>query len=111
MKKTPGSSKRDNQLQCVQPLMRRQNIFNYREKKLLSSGDNFGRDLPSVQNLQKKQQHFETELESHSDKVASLKSRGKELQILVSSAASQIEERCARLEELWQDLNKASQMR
>ena len=32
-------------------------------------GDNFGHDLPGVQNLQKKHQHFENELESHDNRI------------------------------------------
>ena len=78
---------------------------------MLSSGENYGRDLPSVQNLQKKQQHFEAELESHNDKVASLKARGEDLMGVVTGAADNIRERSARLAELWQDLNKTSDSR
>ena len=40
-----------------------------REKQLLASGDNFGRDLTGVQNLQKKHQRFKDELDSHQGKV------------------------------------------
>lgn len=79
--------------------------------KLLISGDNYGRDLPSVQNLQKKQQHFEAELESHSNKVTLLKLKGEELEKMVIIAATEIQERCERLQELWKDLNIASDMR
>lgn len=32
-------------------------------------GDNFGHDLPGVQNLQKKHQHFENELDSHNNRI------------------------------------------
>lgn len=32
-------------------------------------GDNFGHDLPGVQNLQKKHQHFENELDSHNSRI------------------------------------------
>jgi len=85
--------------------------FSRREKKLLSSGENYGRDLPGVQNLQKKQQHFEAELESHSDKVGSLKARGEDLMGVVKGAANEIQERCTRLEGLWRDLSQASDMR
>ncbi len=78
---------------------------------MLISGDNFGRDLPSVQNLQKKQLHFETELESHTERVDSLKSRGEDLKDVVLSAVDKIQERCARLQRLWEELNKASDIR
>ena len=36
-----------------------------REKRLLIGGDNFGRDLVGVQNLQKKHQRVEMELAGH----------------------------------------------
>lgn len=38
---------------------------NHREKRLLVGGDNFGRDLVGVQNLQKKHSRVEAELASH----------------------------------------------
>jgi hypothetical protein len=75
------------------------------------SGDNYGRDLPSVQNLQKQQQHFESELEGHDLKVQQLLSKGTELEISVSMAAGEIKLRCDRLQKLWLDLNEASEKR
>ena len=82
-----------------------------REKKLLISGDNYGRDLPSVQNLQKKQQHFESELEGHEAKVQQLLSLGHGLEVTVAMAAGEIKERCNRLHELWSGLSNASDKR
>lgn len=83
----------------------------HREKHLLISGDNFGRDLPSVKNLQKKQQHFESELEGHDLKVQQLLSSGTELEVLVDRAAGEIRERCGRLQTLWERLTEASDKR
>ena len=40
-----------------------------REKRLLIGGDNFGRDLVGVQNLQKKHSRVESELTSHHDEL------------------------------------------
>ena len=82
-----------------------------REKNLLISGDNYGRDLPSVKNLQKKQQHFESELEGHDVQVQQLLSSGAELEVLVKRAAGEIEERCGRLKSLWENLNEESDKR
>lgn len=36
-----------------------------REKKLLVSSDDYGRDLPGVQNLRRKHRRLDTELASH----------------------------------------------
>lgn len=83
----------------------------HREKNLLISGDNYGRDLPSVKNLQKKQQHFESELEGHDVKVQQLLSSGIELEVVVEGAAAEIRERCGRLRTLWEALNKDSDKR
>lgn len=85
--------------------------FTLREKNLLIGGDNYGRDLPSVKNLQKKQQHFESELEGHDVKVQELLSSGAELEVLVERAASEIKERCGRLKTLWENLNEESDRR
>jgi len=41
----------------------------YREKKLLASTEDFGKDLTGVQNLLKKHQRFEAELDGHDSKV------------------------------------------
>ena len=83
----------------------------HREKHLLLSGDNYGRDLPSVQNLQKKQVHFESELEGHEVKVQQLLSSGTDLETTVVMAASEIKLRCGRLQKLWLDLSDASEKR
>lgn len=43
--------------------------FYCREKKLLASTEDFGKDLTGVQNLLKKHQRFEAELDGHDSKV------------------------------------------
>ncbi len=83
----------------------------FREKNLLISGDNYGRDLPSVQNLQKKQQHFESELEGHEAKVQQLLSLGHGLEVTVATAVGEIKERCDRMQKLWKELSNASDKR
>lgn len=40
-----------------------------REKKLLASTEDYGKDLSGVQNLLKKHQRFEAELDGHDNKV------------------------------------------
>ena len=108
MKKKHGSSK-------IFVTLLFQSSANYsilcREKNLLISGDNYGRDLPSVQNLQKKQQHFESELEGHEAKVQQLQSTGHGLEVVVVTAAAEIKERCGRLQKLWMELSNASDKR
>ena len=86
-------------------------MTSHREKNLLISGDNYGRDLPSVQNLQKKQQHFETEVDGRESKVQQLLSGRAEMELVVVSAEREIKERCGRLEKLWTDLREASEKR
>ena len=41
----------------------------YREKKLLVSSDDYGRDLTGVQNLRKKHKRLEAELSSHEPSI------------------------------------------
>ena len=62
-----------------------------------------------MQLLQKKQQHFEiTELKSHGNKVTTLLSKEVELEEMMIMAATEIQERCERLRNLWKELNNAS---
>lgn len=83
----------------------------HREKNLLISSDNYGRDLPSVQNLQKKQQHFETEVDGREYKVQQLLSGRAEMELTVVSAEREIKERCGQLQKLWTDLREVSEKR
>lgn len=83
-------------------------ILSVREKKLLLSGDNFGRDLLGVQTLQKKHQQFEAELASHDTRKESLLSLGQKLSKDSPNAREAIDERCSQLEGVWDDLVQAS---
>ncbi len=84
----------------------------FREKNLLLGGDNFGRDLLSVQKLQKSHQQFQAQLTTHKSRKESLLSLGKKLtrdSPHVSSEA--IRERCAQFEGVWESLVEASNNR
>ena len=82
-----------------------------REKNLLLGGDNFGRDLLSVQKLQKNHQQFEAELATHSHRKETLQSRGENLARETPSSKSAVEERCAQFEEVWNSLAQSSDKR
>ncbi len=83
----------------------------HREKQLLLGGDNFGRDLTSVQNLQKKHQRFEDELSDREARIGAVLSRGEELTKASHYAQAAIEDQCSKLQDMWQDLNTASDLR
>lgn len=86
-------------------------MFQNREKTLLISGDDFGQDLSSVQNLQENHGHFEKELENHGSLVKDLLSRVDELLRGAHYASDDIKERSQQLQEMWSDLNEASKAR
>ena len=50
-----------------------------KEKKLLVSSDDYGRDLPGVKNLRRKHRRIDTELASHEPAVTLVKQKGAEL--------------------------------
>ena len=43
--------------------------FLFREKKLLASSEDYGKDLTGVQNLRRKHQRLEAEIHNHEPKV------------------------------------------
>jgi spectrin alpha len=43
--------------------------FLFREKKLLASSEDYGKDLTGVQNLRRKHQRLEVEIHNHEPKV------------------------------------------
>lgn len=65
------------------------------ENMLLTSVDDFGKDLIGVQRLRKKHQRFQSELLSHKNMIFQLVSQGKSLDIIKNqSYTSIIEEKC-----------------
>ena len=75
------------------------------------SGDNFGQDLSSVQNLQENHGHFEKELENHDTLVKGLLSRVDDLLRGDHYASDDIKDRSQQLQEMWRDINEASKAR
>ncbi|CAI4227013.1 unnamed protein product [Auanema sp. JU1783] len=75
-----------------------------KEKKLLVSSDDYGRDLPGVQNLRRKHRRLDTELASHEPQVTLVRQKGEEL-IRSAEAAGigkdEIERRMTELEKSW----------
>lgn len=76
----------------------------YREKKLLVSSDDYGRDLTGVQNLRKKHRRLDNELVSHEPQVDLVREKGLELIDLSDTAASEIRRRMEALEESWNEI-------
>ncbi|VDO07630.1 unnamed protein product [Brugia timori] len=75
-----------------------------KEKKLLVSSDDYGRDLTGVQNLRKKHRRLDNELVSHESQVDLVRGKGLELINLSDSAAPEIRKRMEALEESWNEI-------
>lgn len=75
-----------------------------KEKKLLVSSDDYGRDLTGVQNLRKKHRRLDNELASHEPQVALVREKGLELMSISDVGAPEIRQRMAALEESWNQI-------
>lgn len=76
----------------------------FREKKLLVSSDDYGRDLTGVQNLRKKHRRLDNELASHEPQVQLVREKGIELIDLSDMAGPEIKQRMEALEESWNEI-------
>lgn len=74
-----------------------------KEKKLLVSSDDYGRDLPGVQNLRRKHRRLDTELASHEPLVSQVRQKAQELILAAGPAIAgdEIEKRMQSLEQNW----------
>ncbi|KAL3118198.1 hypothetical protein niasHT_004080 [Heterodera trifolii] len=72
-----------------------------KEKKLLVSSDDYGRDLAGVQNLRRKHRRFGTELDTHKPQVEVVRSKGLELAQSSEIGVPEIERRIKALEQSW----------
>ncbi|KAK6060073.1 spectrin repeat-containing domain protein, partial [Cooperia oncophora] len=72
-----------------------------KEKKLLVSSDDYGRDLPGVQNLRRKHRRLDTELASHEPLVSQVRLKGEELLRSSGISGDEIQKRMADLERSW----------
>ncbi|XP_065916481.1 spectrin alpha chain, non-erythrocytic 1-like [Dysidea avara] len=82
-----------------------------KEKKLLASTEDFGKDLTGVQNLLKKHQRFEAELDGHDSKVKAVLQNGQLLMATDQQAMADIQHRCSQLEDMWRELKQCSASR
>lgn len=82
-----------------------------KEKKLLVSSDDFGRDHAGVQNLIKKHKRFESDLKAHNPSIMAVRDAGQKLMKESSVGVPEIEQRLQNLEQNWQDLQNLSAIR
>lgn len=75
-----------------------------KEKKLLVSSDDYGRDLTGVQNLKRKHRRLDTELASHEPHVQLVRSKGLELLRATDIGVPEIKKRMQALEENWKQI-------
>ncbi|CAF0847409.1 unnamed protein product [Brachionus calyciflorus] len=77
-----------------------------KEKKLLVSSEDYGRDLASVQNLRKKHKRLEAELQSHEPAVLQLEELAQKLLNESNISTRDIEKRVAQLSSNWNELRE-----
>ncbi|XP_019643312.1 PREDICTED: spectrin alpha chain, non-erythrocytic 1-like [Branchiostoma belcheri] len=77
-----------------------------KEKKLLVSSDDYGRDLTGVQNLRKKHKRLEAELAGHDPAIQAVQNTGEGLMAQSSLGAAEIQRRCDELTANWSELKQ-----
>ncbi|XP_023222634.1 spectrin alpha chain-like [Centruroides sculpturatus] len=77
-----------------------------KEKKLLVSSDDYGRELMGVQNLLKKHLRIETELGSHEPIIQAVQETGQQLMAESKLGIPEIEQRLEALMNSWRELKK-----
>jgi len=82
-----------------------------KEKKLLVTSDDYGRDLTGVQNLKKKHKRFENELASHEPAIQSVQEAGQQLIDVSQLGGAEIEQRLKQLTDVWEELKEMSTSR
>ncbi|CAG0916965.1 unnamed protein product [Notodromas monacha] len=82
-----------------------------KEKKLLVSSDDYGRDLTGVQNLKKKHKRLEAELASHEPAIQDVQEAGERLMDVSNLGVPEIEQRLNNLNAAWSDLKNLSATR
>uniref|UniRef100_A0A671NKQ3 Spectrin alpha chain, non-erythrocytic 1 n=1 Tax=Sinocyclocheilus anshuiensis TaxID=1608454 RepID=A0A671NKQ3_9TELE len=75
-----------------------------KEKKLLVSSEDYGRDLTGVQNLRKKHKRLEAELGAHEPAIQSVLETGKKLSDDNTIGQEEIQQRLAQFVEHWREL-------
>merc|ERR1712226_477417 len=74
-----------------------------KEKKLLVTSDDYGRDLTGVQNLRKKHKRFESELGSHEPAIQQVQDAGAQLIAGGGLGGPEIEQRLQQLNDVWSE--------
>ena len=82
-----------------------------KEKKLLVSSDDYGRDLTGVKNLHKKHKRFENELAAHEPTIQAVQEAGQKLMLESNLGVPEIETRLNALEQSWQELKDMTAVR
>jgi len=82
-----------------------------KEKKLLVTSDDYGRDLTGVQNLKKKHKRFESELASHEPAIQAVQEAGQQLIDVSQLGGDEIEQRLKQLTDVWEELKEMSTSR
>ncbi|VDP10579.1 unnamed protein product [Soboliphyme baturini] len=82
-----------------------------KEKRLLVSSDDYGRDLTGVQNLKKKQKRLENELAAHEPNINAVIQKGQELIDAGQMGSDEIKKRTGQLENSWNNLNEVARNR
>ncbi|XP_035236243.1 spectrin alpha chain, non-erythrocytic 1 isoform X2 [Anguilla anguilla] len=75
-----------------------------KEKKLLVSSEDYGRDLTGVQNLRKKHKRLEAELAAHDPAIQSVLDTGKKLSDDNTIGQEEIQQRLAQFVDHWKEL-------
>uniref|UniRef100_A0A8D2LX18 Spectrin alpha chain, non-erythrocytic 1 n=1 Tax=Varanus komodoensis TaxID=61221 RepID=A0A8D2LX18_VARKO len=82
-----------------------------KEKKLLVSSEDYGRDLTGVQNLRKKHKRLEAELAAHEPAIQGVLDTGKKLSDDNTIGKDEIQQRLAQFVEHWQELKQLAAAR
>merc|ERR1712142_150746 len=82
-----------------------------KEKKLLVTSDDYGRDLTGVQNLRKKHKRFESELGSHEPAIQQVQEAGAQLIDSSHLGGEEVEARLKQLSDVWEELKEMAQSR
>ncbi|CAH8834837.1 unnamed protein product [Trichobilharzia szidati] len=83
-----------------------------REKKILVSSEDYGRDLIGVRNLRKKHERIENEVAAHDPFIKQVIAQGEELTVGVQLAdPEEVRKRMQRLQSAWEELQGLSALR
>ena len=77
----------------------------------MASSQDYGQDLPDVQNLRKKMQRLLGELKNHDPIVQQILENGKKFQEENPSHEEEIQAKCSNLLNMWNELNALSEDR